>query len=154
MAIMYSINDLNNINEKLQPLKELAERELKSIYGLSSNVYTPHIDAHNKVCVRKAKILLDLKNNGLMPFTEVETISAKLMTLYKRAENNKIVEYNGHSYECQFAPLTLSKSGKIVRTWAKYWLKKTADGKNDEQWQSQVREIWPENFLIKVSDIQ
>lgn len=141
--------DLDNINNELEPLKILADRELKSIQGLSGTLYTPHIDNYNDVCVKKAKILLALKKVGFIPYTDVETISATLNALHNRAKNHKIVEYDGHSYERRFSPLKLSKSGKIVRTWAKYWLKKTPEGRNDQQWQIQVREIWPEYFLIK-----
>ncbi len=152
--LMYSMSDLDKVNEELLPLKALADRELKSIYGLSGQIYTPHIDAHNEVCLKKAKILLYLKKHGVIPFTEVETTSAKLMALHNRAKNHKVVEFNGNSYECYFSPLKLSKSGKTVRKWAKYWLKKSADGKNDPNWERQIREIWPENFLIKLTDIQ
>ena len=146
---MYSMYDLNNINNELEPLKALADRELQSIQGLSGTIYTPHIDSYNELCVKKAKILLALKETGFIPFTDVETISAKLNVLHNRAKNHKIVEYDGQSYERRFSPLKLSKSGKIVRKWAKYWLKKTPEGRNDKQWQAQVREIWPEYFLIK-----
>jgi hypothetical protein len=150
---MFSINDLNNINEELKPLKALADRELKSIYGLTGMLYTPHIDTHTEACIKKAGILLNLKNNGLIPFSEVEVITAKLMFLHPKAKSNQIVEYDGFSYECRYSPLKLSKSKKIVRKWAKYWLRKSADGEKDCQWESQVREIWPGYFLIKNSEI-
>lgn len=149
---MYSINDLNNINDVIRPLKELADRELKSIYGLSGEVYTPHIDAYNEVSLRKAKILFSLKSNGIIPFSEVETISAKLMVLHRKVKSCEVVELDGNSYECHFSPLKLSKTGKVVRKWAKYFLKKTADGQTDEEWEEQVREIWPENFVIRNDD--
>lgn len=150
---MYSIDDLNEINETLKPLKALAVRELQSIYGLSGMVYTPHIDAHNEVCIKKAAILIDLKNRGLIAFTEAEIISAKLKVLHKRVKNHQVVEYDGYSYECRFSPLKLSKSGKSVTKWAKYWLRKLPNGENDKKWESQVRETWPENFIIKNVDI-
>lgn len=146
---MFSINDLNNINEELQPLKILAERELKSIYGLTGKVYTPHIEAYSDVSVKKAAILLNLKNNGLIAFTDVEVISAKLMALHRKAKNYQIVEYDGWCYECRYSPLKLSKSGKSVRKWAKYWLRKMVDGEIDNQWESVVKEIWPEYFVIR-----
>ena len=145
---MYSIDDLNKINDELLPLKALADRELQSIYGLSGQLYTPHIDAHTEVCIRKAAILLDLKTRGLIPFTDVEITSAKLMVLHRKIQNHEVVEFNGCDYECNYTPLKLSKTGKSVRKWAKFWLKKLPDGKNDEQWESSVREIWPENFII------
>ncbi|WP_077341173.1 hypothetical protein [Pseudocolwellia agarivorans] len=149
---MYSINDLNEINETLKPLKALAIREQQSIYGLSGMVYTPHIDAHNDICIKKAAILSDLKSKGLIAFTEAEIISAKLMALYRRTKNHQMVEYNGSTYECRFSPLKLSKSGKSVSKWAKYWLRKLPTGENDKTWESQVRETWPENFIIKNVD--
>jgi len=149
---MYSVNDLNNINDEIRPLKELADRELKSIYGLSGEVYTPHIDAFNEVSLRRAKILFSLKSNGIIPFSEVETISAKLMVLHCKVKSCEIVELDGNNYECQFSPLKLSKTGRVVRKWAKYFLKKTADGQRDEEWEKQVREIWPENFIIRSDD--
>jgi len=149
---MYSVSDLNNINDEIRPLKELSDRELQSIYGLSGEVYTPHIDTYNKVSIKKAKILSYLKKNGVLPFTEVETISAKLMVLHRKAKNGEVVEYDGYNYECQFSPLKLSKTGKVVRKWAKYWLKKTANDETDKEWENHVREIWPENFTIRNFD--
>lgn len=151
---MFSINDLNSINEELEPLKALADRELKSIYGLTGLLYTPHIDAYNLVALKKAKILRFLKTNDLMPFTEVEHTSAKLMALHRRVKNQQVVEYSGDSYKCLFAPVKLSKTGKIVRQWGKYWIRLLPDGKQDPIWETQVREIWPENFLIKRSDYE
>jgi hypothetical protein len=146
---MFSINDLDSINKELQPLQILADRELRSIYGLSGQVYTPHIDTHNALCLKKAGILLNLKNNGLMPFTEVEIISEQLMILHRQVKNYEIVEYDGHTYECRYSPLKLSKSGKSVRKWAKYWLRQLADGTTDNQWKNLVKEIWPEYFFIR-----
>ncbi|WDD98251.1 hypothetical protein [Thalassomonas actiniarum] len=149
---MYSINDLNFINEELQPLKILADREHKAIYGLSGKLYTPHIDTYTEACIKKAGILLDLKNSGMIAFTEVEIISAKLMVLHRKAKNREVVEYDGWCYECRYLPLKLSKSGKIVRKWAKYWLRKLVDGGTDNQWEAQVKEIWPEYFVLRNFD--
>lgn len=146
---MYSIDDLNKINNQLLPLKALADRELKSIYGLSGLVYTPHIDQYNEVSIKKAEILLFLKNNNIIPFTDVETITAQLMALYPRAKSKQLVKYNGCNYECKFLPLKLSKSGKTIRKWAKFWLKKLPNGETDKQWENQVKEIWPEYFIIR-----
>ena len=83
---MFSINDLDKINKELQPLKILADRELRSIYGLTGEVYTPHIDNHNEICLKKARILINLKNNGIIPFTEVEIISEQLMSLHQKVK--------------------------------------------------------------------
>jgi hypothetical protein len=146
---MFSINDLDNINKELQPLKILADRELSSIYGLSGEVYTPHIDVHTEMCVKKAGILIYLKNNGLIPFTEVEIISEKLMISHQKVKNHQIVEYDGYSYKCRYSPLKLSKTGKSVRKWSKYWLRLLNNGQTDDQWENLVKEIWPEYFIIK-----
>ena len=146
---MFSINDLDNINKELQPLRILADRELKSIYGLSGQIYTPHIDIHTEVCIKKARILIDLKNNGLIPFTEVEIISEKLMILHQRVKNHQVVEYDGFFYKCRYSPLKLSKTGKSVRKWAKYWLRLLIDETPDQEWESSDKEIWPEYFVIK-----
>jgi|TARA_B110000091_G_scaffold54338_1_gene59636 hypothetical protein len=146
---MFTINDLDSINKELQPLRVLADRELRSIYGLTGEVYTPHINNHTQVCIKKACILSDLKNNGIIPFSEVEIISEKLMILHQKVKNHQIVEYNGHSYKCRYSPLKLSKSGKSVRKWAKYWLRLLVNGQTDDQWENLVKEIWPEYFIIK-----
>lgn len=150
---MYSISDLNTINEQLAPLKKLADRELSSIYGLSGKVYTPHFDAYMKVCIKKADILNELKKRQEIPISIVEKVSASLDNLYKTSKNNQIVEYQGKSYQRRFSPLKLSKSGKIVRVWAKFWLLQQADGKPDREWETQVREIWPQYFVIRNFDI-
>ena len=146
---MFTINDLDSINKELQPLRVLADRELRSIYGLTGEVYTPHINNHIQVCIKKACILSDLKNNGIIPFSEVEIISEKLMILHQKVKNHQIVEYNGHSYKCRYSPLKLSKSGKSVRKWAKYWLRLLVNGQTDDQWENLVKEVWPEYFIIK-----
>lgn len=150
---MYAITDLNNVNEEIKPLKILADKELKSIFGLSGMVYTPHIDAYNVVSVKKAAILRDLKSNNMLPISDIETITEQLDTLHKRAKNRDTVEFKKCKYERRFTPLKLSKSGKIVRKWAKFWLKLDAKDKVNKEWEMQVKEIWPEYFLIRAMDI-
>jgi len=145
----YLMSDLSSINEELIPLKEIADRELVSIHGLTGMVYTPHLDAYMKVCIKKAAILTSLKNQEILPLSTVEKISSILDSLHKKVRNHTIVEYNGNNYERRFSPLKLSKSGKNVRSWAKFWLLKLPDGKVDPNWESQVREIWPAYFLIR-----
>ena len=147
------MHDLSEVNQELLPLKALADRELASIYGLTGKVYTPHIDEYMQASIQKAEILACLKKQGLLAITEVEVISSALDFLHKRAKNNAIVDYNGHCYKRCFAPLKLSKSGKVVRIWAKYWLLQLSNGRVDPKWESQVREVWPTYFLIKSVDI-
>lgn len=150
---LHSISELDAINELIEPLKVLADRERAAIYGLKGTVYTPHIDDFMQASIKKAVIMASLKAQGLMALTEVEIISAALELLYKRAKNNTLVEYNGNTYQRRFSPLTLSKSGKIVRTWAKYWLLQLANERVDPNWESQVRELWPSYFLIGNVDL-
>ena len=150
---MYSLDDLKAINLALEPLKELADRELRSIYGLKGKMYTPHIDTYNALCIKRAAIASYLKGLGLIPVSEVETISAALKLCHGKAKSKDIVEYDGSHYECCFSPLKMSKTGKIVRKWAKFWLKKSVCGENDPEWERQVREIWPENFTIRNLEI-
>lgn len=150
---LHNISELYDINEKISPLKALADRERASIYGLTGMVYTPHIDDYMQVSIKKAEILACLKKQGLMDFTEVELISTALDFLHKRAKNNTVVEYDGNNYQRRFSPLKLSKSGKVVRTWARYWLLQLPSGRVDPKWESQVREIWPTYFLIQSIDI-
>ncbi|MFQ3209907.1 MAG: hypothetical protein ACI9HU_001409, partial [Colwellia sp.] len=40
---LHFISELYDINEQLMPLKVLADRERRAIYGLTGMVYTPHI---------------------------------------------------------------------------------------------------------------
>lgn len=150
---LHCISELHDINAKITPLKALADRERKSIYGLTGMVYTPHIDDYMQASIKKAEVLACLKKQGLLALTEVEVISSALDFLHKRAKNNAVVEYDGHSYQRRFSPLKLSKSGKVVRTWARYWLLQLASGRVDPKWESQVREIWPTYFLIRAIDI-
>ncbi len=150
---LHNISELYDINEQISPLKALADRERASIYGLTGMVYTPHIDDYMQVSIKKAEILACLKKQGLMDFTEVELISTALDFLHKRAKNNTVVEYDGNNYQRRFSPLKLSKSGKVVRTWARYWLLQLPSGRVDPKWESQVREIWPTYFLIQSVDI-
>ena len=147
------ISELNDINNEIIPLKEMADRETASIYGLTGMVYTPHIDAYMQVSIKKAEILASLKRQKLLPLSEVELISTALDTVYKRAKNNAVVEYKGNIYQRRFSPLKLSKSGKIVQKWAKFWLLQQSNDKIDPHWESQVREIWPTYFLIRTIDI-
>lgn len=150
---LHNIGELYDINEQIIPLKALADRERTSIYGLTGMVYTPHIDDYMQASIKKSEILACLKKQGIIPLTEVELISTALDFLHKRAKNNAVVEYDGNSYQRRFSPLKLSKSGKVVRTWARYWFLQLPSGRVDPKWESQVREIWPTYFLIRAIDI-
>jgi hypothetical protein len=150
---LHVISELYDINEQLMPLKALADRERRAIFGLTGMVYTPHIDDYMQVSIKKAEILACLKAQGLMAQSEVEVITIALDFLHKRARNNAMVEYNGNAYQRKFSPLKLSKSGKVVRLWAKYWFLQLPSGRADPEWESQVREIWPTYFLIRTIDI-
>ncbi|WP_286232452.1 hypothetical protein [Thalassotalea sediminis] len=150
---MNSIDELSEINESLKPLQKLADRERKAIRGLTGLLHTPHIDAYNELLIKRAQLLLSLKAAGVLPYSEVEITTQKLTALFNKAKNKEVVEHNGNHYERRFSPLKLSKSGKVVRKWAKYWLLKHPDGAIDSQWQTEVRELWPEYFVIQLSDI-
>ncbi|MFT5788755.1 MAG: hypothetical protein ACI8SJ_000862 [Shewanella sp.] len=148
------ISELNDINNELIPLKEIADRELASIYGLTGMVYTPHLDHYMQVCIKKAEILACLKRQKVLPLSKVELISSALDGLHQRVKNHAVVEYKGNHYERRFLPLKLSKSGKNVQKWAKVWLLLFTDGTVDLNWESEVREIWPTYFLIRGADFQ
>jgi hypothetical protein len=150
---IHYITELYDINEKIIPLKELANRERASIYGLTGMVYTPYIDEYMKLSVKKAAILACLKTQGIIEISEVELISTALDTFHKRVKNNTVVEYEGRLYQRRFSPLKLSKSGKIVTKWARYWFLQSSNGKVDPHWEAQVREIWPSYFLIRTVDL-
>lgn len=150
---LHVISELTDVNNELIPLKEIADREFTSIYGLTGMIYRPHFDTYMQVCVKKAEILACLKRQGILPLSKVEIISATLDSLHNRARNHAIVEYEGDQYQRIFLPLKLSKSGKTVQKWAKIWLLHQANGKVDPQWESQVREVWPTYFLIRAIDL-
>jgi hypothetical protein len=150
---LHVLSDLYEINEELHPLKDLADRELASIYGLTGMVYTPHLDNYMQVSIKKAAILACLKSQKIIPLSEVEVISAILDNLHKRARSNTVIEYNGSQYQRRFSPLKLSKSGKNVQKWAKYWFLQLPNGKVDSNWERQVREIWPDYFLIRTINL-
>lgn len=150
---LHVLSELNDINEELRPLKLLADRELASIYGLTGMVYTPYLDDYMQVCIRKAAILACLKRQEILPLSEVEVISSALESLHKRARNNAVVEYEGNQYQRRFLPLKLTKSGKNVQKWARFWLLQLPNGKMDQNWERQVREIWPQYFLIRAIDL-
>lgn len=148
-----SISELNAINDTLVPLKKLADKELASIYGLTGKVYTPHLDIYMQTAIEKAAILACLKRQQLIPVTDVEVISKALDFLHQSVKNKAIVEYSGNRYERRFTPLKLSKSGKSVQKWAKFWLLHTENGKIDLCWESEVREIWPTYFIIRTIEM-
>lgn len=150
---LHVISELHDINNQLIPLKEIADRERVSIYGLTGMVYTPHIDVYMQVSIKKAEILACLKRQKIIPLSEVELITTALDSLHNRAKNNAIVEYKGNNYQRRFSPLKLSKSGKIVQKWAKFWLLQLSNEKTDPLWESQVRELWPTYFLIRTIDM-
>jgi hypothetical protein len=143
------IGELNDINNELILLKEIADRELASIYGLTGMVYTPHLDAYMQVCIKKAEILACLKRQNILPLSEVELISTALDNRYKRTKNRSNVEFEGAHYERRFLPFKLSKSGKNVQKWVRVWFLLLPNGKVDPHWKSQVREVWPTYFLIR-----
>jgi hypothetical protein len=152
-AKLYYITELYEINNLIVPLKSLADRERASIYGLTGMVYTPYIDEYMKLSIKKAAILACLKKQGVIAVSEVELISVALDIFHKRVKNNTVVEYEGKLYQRRFSPLKLSKSGKVVTKWARYWFLQTSNGKVDAHWESQVREIWPSYFLIRTVDL-
>lgn len=147
------LSELDDINNQLIPLKELADRERVSIYGLTGMVYTPHIDTYMALAVKKSEILACLKKQKILPLSEVELTTTVLNSLYSRAKHNSVVEYQGNNYQRRFTPLRLSKSGKIVHKWAKFWLLQLSNEKMDPNWEKQVREIWPSYFLIRAIDL-
>jgi len=150
---LHLLSELTDINEEILPLKEVADRELASIRGLTGMVYTPHLDTYMQACIKRAEILTCLKKQGLLALSEVELISAALEFLHKRVKSRTVIEYKGNNYERRFTPLKLSKSGKNVQKWARFWLLQSPDGRIDHYWESQVREIWPAYFLIRSIDL-
>jgi hypothetical protein len=150
---LHIISELDEINQLIIPLKALADRERAAIYGLTGMVYTPHIDDYMQVSIKKAAILACLKEQGILALSKVELISTALDSLHKRARNNAIVEYEGNRYQRRFSPLKLSKSGKVVSKWARYWFLQSPNCKVDTEWEYQVREIWPTYFLIRTIDL-
>ncbi|MBA6233734.1 hypothetical protein H4J55_13590 [Colwellia sp. MB3u-22] len=150
---LHIISELHDINQLIIPLKALADRERVSIYGLTGMVYTPYIDDYMQESIKKAAILACLKEQGILALSSVELISAVLEGLYKRAKNNAVVEYEGRFYQRRFSPLKLSKSGKVVHKWARYWFLQSPNGNVDPHWESEVREIWPSYFLIRTTDL-
>lgn len=146
-------SELIAIDIELIPLKELANKELASIYGLTGMLYTPHIDAYMQASLKKAEITACLKAQGIIPVSEVERISAILDVQYKGTRSNTTVEYDGEKYKRQFSPLKLTKSGKNVQKWAKFWLLQTPNERAEPTWENQVREIWPSYFLIRTLDL-
>ena len=147
------IRELTDINNELVSLKDMADREFTASYGLTGMVYRPHLDTYMQICVKKAEILACLKNQGILPLSKIELISATLDSLHKRAKNHTVVEYEGDHYQRRFLPLKLSKSGKVVQKWARIWLLQQDNEKVDLQWENQVKEIWPTYFLIRISDL-
>jgi hypothetical protein len=150
---LHYITELYEINEQIIPLKSLADRERASIYGLTGMIYTPYIDDYMQVSIKKAAILSCLKKQGILELSAVELTSTALDSLHSRVKNNTVVEYEGCRYKRRFAPLKLSKSGKVVQKWARYWLLQSINGDVDPYWESQVREIWPSYFLIRITDL-
>lgn len=150
---LHVISELTDVNNELIPLKEIADRELSSIYGLTGVVYTPHLDAYMQVCIKKAEILACLKRQAILPLSKVELVSTALDNAHKRAKNHAVVEYEGEHYERLYLPLKLSKSGKIVQKWARIWLLQHVNGTVDPHWESQIREVWPTYFLIRTINL-
>ncbi|MEW6989070.1 hypothetical protein AADZ91_00160 [Colwelliaceae bacterium 6441] len=150
---VYNITELNEINQKLTPLKDMADRELISIRGLTGMIYTPHVDTYMQVCIEKAEILANLKKQQILPLSEVELVNSILNQLHSRAKHQAVIIYEGNYYQRKFLPLKLSKSGKNVRKWAKFWLLQNSDSTVNNEWENQVREIWPTYFLIRTIEI-
>lgn len=147
------LSELNTINDELIPLKEIADRELAAIQGLTGRVYTPHLDEYMQASIKKAEILAGLKRQKIIPLSKVELISSALDKRHSRAKNRTLVEYEGSKYERRFLPLKLSKSGKNVQKWARTWLLLRDDGEVDLTWENQVREIWPNYYLIRIIEL-
>jgi len=89
---LHVTSELFDVNCELIPLKEMADRELTSIRGLTGMVYRPHLEAYMQVCVKKAEILACLKRQNILPLSKVELISYTLDNLHKRARSHAIIE--------------------------------------------------------------
>lgn len=150
---LHSLSELEEINQALIPLKAIADKELASIFGLTGQVYTPHLDVYMQASVKKATIVNCLKKQGILPLSQVEIISAALDFLHNKVKSNTVVEYNGAHYVRKFSPLKLSSSGKNVRKWARYWLLQMPNGESDAEWEREVRTLWPEYFLIRTIEL-
>lgn len=150
---LYLLSDLEVLNDAIIPLKEIADRELISIFGLKGMVYTPHLDTYMAACMERALVLKSLKKQGVLALSHVELITTALDESHNKVSNNTIVEYKGSHYQRRFLPLKLSKSGKSVKQWAKFWLLQLPNGHFEPDWEAQVREIWPAYFLIRTMQL-
>lgn len=150
---LYLLSDLDELNHAIAPLKEIADRELVSIFGLKGMVYTPHLDVYMAACIERALVLKSLKAQKIIPISVVELMTTALDESYSKVSNNTVVEYKGSHYQRRFLPLKLSKSGKSVKQWAKFWLLQLPNGHFDPDWEAQIREIWPAYFLIRTMQL-
>lgn len=107
------------------------------------------INERKSLVMDRALLSRKLKSNGDMPYTILEQIVDELNETFPDAKSNDKVELNGENYLKRFQPVELSKNGKSVKQYWTYWLRLNAKGTIDEDWKTDVHNLWPDMFLIK-----
>lgn len=62
-----------------------------------------------------------LKQEGLLPLTEHETLERELDRRFPNAKSKQLVEHEGKRYMRRFTPVAKSRSGNTVKEWHRWW---------------------------------
>ena len=70
---------------------------------------------------RVALLQKQLKEAGVLPWTDQELIERELDRAFPRARHNEIVEWNGERYQRKFTPVLSNR--RRVKSWSGTWIK-------------------------------
>jgi hypothetical protein len=115
-AMAYTLEDLNKAKEDFRVADARAE---------NSNRNNPEFgQADIRAAQDRVEIITaELKRLGLLPKTEKEKLEDAIDAQFLNAKSKQIVEYEGKRYRLKFAPARMSRSGKTVTKWSRWWEK-------------------------------
>jgi hypothetical protein len=115
MATRHTIADLHAAEARLAALEE---RSIGSDRHSNPNAGR---DELNSARLQVDLIRSELKAAGLLQKSERELLWEELDARFPNAESKQIVEHKGKRYQRRYSPGQMSRTGKSVMEWLKYW---------------------------------
>lgn len=108
----------------LEDLEE-ARRKLEAASDRAANHRANNPD-FGQADIRAARrmveiITAELKMTGVLPLTDQEKLERQLDSRFPNARSRDIVEHDGKRYQLRFQPAQMSRSGKTVMEWHRWW---------------------------------
>jgi len=109
---------------------ETAKELVKSVQAASDN-YDGNNPDKFRTNLTQARITLkiiedDLKEEGTLPSSEQEKLSARISRQFPNARSKDKMEFEGKRYWLRYIPFAKSLTGKTVLHWTREWVEITA----------------------------